>query len=248
MALGRSKPDQPGEWAFGAGSQAITFVSRADHDHYLEHGESWYRSGNGFALTPGHKTKAGERYRIFDPSAAILRCFGCHSTGVLTLTADQAIVPAEMGVRCEACHGPGAKHTSIKNPAKFTATEVNELCGSCHRMPASAVDGTDLRNPWNARHQPLMLAASSCFRKSGGRLSCLTCHSPHTATEHRAAVYDARCVQCHQAPRHAKPVTGRACVECHMPAVRPQPNLKFANHRIAIYSSADPLSPIRVRR
>ena len=223
-------------------------MGRADRDHYLEHGESWYRSGNGYALTPGHKTKTGERYRIFDPSAAILRCFGCHSTGVLTLAADQTIVPAEMGVRCEGCHGPGAKHSSIKNPGRLTANQINELCGSCHRMPASAVDATDLRSPWNARHQPLMLAASSCFRKSAGRLSCLTCHSPHDPVEHKAAVYDAQCAKCHAAPRHMRLVAGRSCVECHMPAVRPQQNLKFANHRIAIYSPADPMVPIRARR
>jgi hypothetical protein len=251
-ALARSKPDQPGEWAFGSGSQAITFVSRAGRDHYLEHGESWYSKLNRYALTPGHTKKAGERYRIFDPSAAILRCFACHSTGKLMLSADDTIVPAESGVRCEACHGPAATHvrdpahSRPQNPRKLTADQMNELCGGCHRMPSAAGATTDLRNPWNARHQPLMFAASACFRKSDGRLTCLTCHAPHAPLERKLAAYDATCAKCHAMPRHTNPVAGRSCVECHMPAVRPQEGLAFANHRIAVYTAADPLSPIRV--
>ena len=38
---------------------------------------------------------------------------------------------------------------------------------------------------------PPLLAASACFRKSGGRLTCLTCHSPHAAMERKPAAYDA---------------------------------------------------------
>src|SRR5947209_941638 len=45
-ALSRSTPQQPGEWAFGAGEQAITFVSRVDPEHYREQGKSWYRKLN----------------------------------------------------------------------------------------------------------------------------------------------------------------------------------------------------------
>jgi len=253
-ALARSKPPQPGQWAFGAGSQAITFVSRLDAENYLEHGESWYRSARSLALTPGHRNAAGVRYRLFDPSAAILRCFACHSTGPLSFDAGEEIVPNELGVRCEACHGPAAAHVRDParvrpaNPGRLSADALNALCGACHRMPAATGDATDLHNPWNARHQPLLLAASACFRKSGGRLSCLTCHSPHAALETNLAAYDAACRRCHAAPRHARSVGRQACAACHMPAVHPQPNLAFANHRIAVYAPSDPLSPIAARR
>jgi hypothetical protein len=250
-ALARSKSPQPGEWAFGAGAQAITFVSRADADNYLELGETWYRHLNGFALTPGHRNAAGVRYRIFDPSAAIFRCFACHSTGPLSQANDETIEPLEMGVRCEVCHGPSAAHARDparvhpNNPARATAAQLNDLCGACHRMPAAAGSATDLRNPWNARHQPLLLAVSACFRKSNGKLTCLTCHSPHAPLEEKLTAYDVACGSCHVAPRHKKPVGGHACAECHMPAVRPTPNLAFANHRIAIYAAADPMSPLK---
>jgi hypothetical protein len=91
----------------------------------------------------------------------------------------------------------------------------------------------------------LLLAASVCYRASGGRLSCLTCHSPHAAIDRNAANYDVRCKACHAGVRHARTVAGTPCATCHMPSVRPQPNLEFANHRIGIYSPGDPLTPRR---
>jgi hypothetical protein len=253
-SLAKSKASQPGDWAFGAGEQAITFVTRLDAGTYLEERRSWYRRINGFARTPGARTESGTRYRLFDPSAGILRCFSCHSTGPLDLAADEAIVPHESGVRCEACHGPGAAHARdpahirLVNPGKLAADKLNAFCGNCHRMPAGPADTPDLRNPWNARHQPLLLAASACFREGNGRLSCLTCHSPHAPLEHKLAAYDAACAKCHESPKHTRPVAGHACAECHMPAVTPQPHLVFANHRIAVYAADDPLSPVTTRR
>src|SRR3954469_11581927 len=65
-ALAPSKPPQPGLWAFGAGVQAITFVSRLDTKSYVEEDQTWYRRLNGIGRTPGHKTPGGVVHRIFD--------------------------------------------------------------------------------------------------------------------------------------------------------------------------------------
>ena len=249
-ALAPSKPPQPGLWAFGAGAQAITFVSRLNSETYLERDETWYRRLNGIGRTPGHKTAGGTRLRIFDPEAGILRCFSCHSTGPLAISADQAITPHELGVRCEACHGPAAAHVKdpLKvrphNPGKLSADELNAFCGQCHRMPGIQGDTTDLKDPWNSRHQPVMLAASYCFKAAAGRLTCLTCHSPHGPLETRPAAYDAACRKCHPAQRHSANIAGKPCAGCHMPGVPAQPSLIFANHRIAVYAPDDPISPI----
>ena len=249
-ALTPSKAPQPGEWAFGAGSQAITFVHQRDPDTYLELGQSWFRRSNGLAKTPGHRDNEDQPFRTFDPSAGILRCFACHSTGPLALGPGQTIVPHELGVRCEACHGPAADHAREpsryvpENPGRYTADAINNLCGDCHRMPAGATETTDLRDPWNARHQPLTLAASACYRESRGKLSCLTCHSPHAPVDRKPANYDTKCLACHAGVKHTRAVIGTPCVDCHMPAVRPQPYLEFANHRIAIYTASDPLNPL----
>ena len=225
-------------------------MKRADPENYIEMGQSWYRKIGGLALTPGHQNTRGVLYRIFDPSAAIMRCFSCHSTGPLTLASDNTIVPHELGVRCEACHGPAAAHAAdparfrMPDPRKITADDMNRLCGNCHRMPAAAGDATNLQNPWNARHQPLLLAVSRCFRESAGRLSCITCHSPHAPLEIRPVNYDAACKTCHAKPTHRVRLAGRTCIECHMPRVRPWPNLAFTNHRIAVYSAAQPMKPV----
>lgn len=251
--LAPSTPTQPGDWAFGAGMQAITFVSRVDREHYREHGESWYRALDGYGITPGHRNLGGVEFRTFDPAARILRCFACHSTGPLTLGAEDQVVPHELGVRCEVCHGAAAAHvrdpahTRLRNPARMTAAEMNAFCANCHRLTLeTGEESTDLRDPRNSRSQPLRLAASVCFQKSKGRLTCLTCHSPHAPLERSAVAYNAACQRCHAAPHHTQTVAGAACTECHMSSLR-QGNLVFVNHRIAVYGPQDPLSPISVK-
>lgn len=252
-ALRLSVPGEPGDWAFGAGNQAISFVSRLNENDYLEHGQTWYRALNRFDITPGHKGPEGLRYRVFDPSAGILKCFACHSTGPLQVAANGAIEPHEPGVRCEVCHGPGAEHAAnparrLRTPASLNGPEMNAACGACHRVLSAAEggssDGSNLLDPWNSRHQPLLLAASTCFQKSAGKLTCLRCHSPHQPLETSLEAYNPACLNCHPAAKHSAAVAGRACAACHMPAVKIDARLAFANHRIAVYSPEDPLAPL----
>lgn len=236
------------EWAFGAGSQAVTFVSRVDDASYLEHHLSYYSALKRLAPTPGHdgKPEPGVLYRTFGPGAEILRCFQCHSTGVPSVESGARIQPREPGVRCEACHGPGEAHlraagkAPLVHPGKYTPAELNQMCGSCHRKPAAAGDDTDYSNAWNARHQPLYLSQSKCFLRSNGKLSCLTCHDAHTGTTREA------CSSCHTAVKHPASIqlTGRRCESCHMPPVRPQTGLRFSNHWIGVYRSPSTLVPM----
>jgi hypothetical protein len=250
LALQPSDASQQGQWAFGAGNQAVTFVGRINESDYLEYGETWYTATKRFDITPGHSDREGLRYRIFDPSAGILRCFSCHSTGPLQVTAKGEIQPHEAGVRCEVCHGPGEQHAAhparvrMKNPGAMNGAEMNAACGACHRVQSSAEDGSNLLDPWNSRHQPLLLAASACFQKSAGKLTCVTCHSPHEALEVKQSAYNPVCMNCHANAKHTVTITDRPCSECHMPSVRINENLAFANHRIAVYSPADPLLPV----
>ena len=263
--------DIPVEWAFGAGQQAVTFVTRVNQDWYLEHYLTYYRAMGSFAATPGHESISasslpqamGVLYKPLDPEAGILKCFECHSTGPISVGSGRELQPLELGVRCEACHGAGASHRAaalegniedarrlIRNPKRMSAAELNRFCGNCHREPAPAGMRTDWNVAWNVRHEPVYLSQSACFRQSAGGLSCLTCHGPHAKLQTQDEAYNERCRTCHTAKSHPpKPicVAGQPanCVECHMPRVSPQPYLRFTNHWIGVYGNGAKLKPLR---
>jgi hypothetical protein len=258
----------PIEWAFGAGRQAVTFVSRVNQDWYVEHYLSYYPPLKSFAATPGQSEikpttlaqAAGLLYKTADPKAGIAGCFECHSTGPVMFTAEGEARPIELGVHCESCHGPGSAHlrdpksNRLRNPKSLSAAQLNEFCGRCHRPPASGGVKIDWNYSWNVRHQPVYLSESKCFRASRGTLTCLTCHDMHRESgAQKLGDYNARCTACHStASKPPKPVClaqkPANCVNCHMPLVSPQTGLRFANHWIGIYGEGAKLHPAaRVR-
>lgn len=241
----------PLEWAFGAGTQAVTFVSRGDERNYLEHYLSYYARIRAFGPTPGHAglapsnlaEAAGLFYRKGDPESGIEGCFQCHATGGMS-----GALKGETGVQCESCHGPGLDHAesdgkkAVVHPGRLEARQLNTLCGSCHRPPASDPAKIDWNFAWNVRHQPVYLSQSKCFTRSAGRLTCLTCHAPHQPLTTEPAVYDSKCADCH-AGRSAA-CGPRDCAGCHMPRVSPEPPLRFANHWIGVYGGGAALKPV----
>jgi len=241
-ALAPAPAGSPGQWAFGAGQKAITYVSQTSQDTVAEHGLSYYADTKSMGVTPGHASNSDLVYRTFDPVGTALRCFRCHSTGPVNLAAGEKIEPSEPGIRCEACHGPGGAHVkaegapgTIQNPKRLKAAELNELCGACHRRASELDDETDWSNAWNVRHQPEYLHRAACFRNSRGALSCLTCHNPHEPLRKTAAYYDSRCGSCHRRVAHKTALGSRACVDCHMPQVAVSRELHFTNHWIGTY-------------
>ncbi len=75
------------------------------------------------------------------------------------------------------------------------------------------------------------LRQAKCFRESGGKLTCTTCHNPHEAKKN----FDAACAQCHggiqaKAGHPAK----KDCAGCHMPKRRTEDVIHVAvtDHRI----------------
>ncbi|HXJ43155.1 MAG TPA: multiheme c-type cytochrome, partial [Bryobacteraceae bacterium] len=109
-ALKVAEPGGQGYWAFGAGQKATTWVTQTGDQSVVEHGLSYFSSTKTMALTPGHDTPTDIVYRTFDPVGTALRCFRCHSTGPVSLAAGYKVQPNELGIRCEACHGPGTSH------------------------------------------------------------------------------------------------------------------------------------------
>ena len=273
VAAAGERIDLPLEGAFGAGEQAVTFVSQVDDSQYVEHHFSYYSALGSMGTTPGHRNAPprgardalGVYYATFGPQPSIMRCFQCHSTGPLALGERFALRPLELGVRCEACHGPGQAHVeavtsgeperaraAIRNPARLAGNELLEFCGNCHRPPASSGQVVDWSDPWNVRHQPVYLAQSACVQAGGEPLSCMRCHNPHGPLSPGPARDNRRCLDCHESgvppAQVCRQAGGRGCSSCHMPQVRPQDELRFTNHWIGVYDPGSPLRPREASR
>ncbi len=268
VSAGEERSQARLEWAFGAGEQAVTFVGQVDEDLYLEHHYSYYAATGALGTTPGHRDAPvhgaeealGVYYDTFGPQPSIMRCFQCHSTGPLALGAGLSLRPHELGIRCEACHGPGDKHVkdaatgelaevraSIGNPGRLPGDDLLAFCGDCHRPPASSGVVVDWSDPWNVRHQPVYLSRSACVQPGGQALACMLCHDPHEPLSAEAARDERNCLACHaESTPPAEPcrqAASRDCVTCHMPPVLPQEELRFTNHWIGVYAPGNPLRP-----
>lgn len=158
--------------------------------------------------------------------------------------------PGERHVRLAAGTDRQATRNAIVNPARLDAGRRRDVCAQCHLLPSVAVAGArrfgrdvysfrpgerlaDYAPPldvlekelpradrFEINHHPYRLEQSRCFRESGGRLGCLTCHDPHrrVGEADRAAHYRAACLSCHE--RAHRPAAD--CTTCHMPKRRTQ--------------------------
>ena len=89
------------------------------------------------------------------------KCIGCHSTGYDNLTGTMS----DMGVTCEACHGPASNHVkypsdkNIFSPAAANFEQQIDVCGQCHALgkdnntnmpyPAGYIPGLALSSSFN---------------------------------------------------------------------------------------------------
>jgi len=170
------------------------------------------------------------------------------------------------GITCERCHGAGAGHMegkeAIVNPAKLPAEQRDSICMECHFEGTVAVEqpgkhlyefqpGDRLADyehyflltggPPPERTQALSqveaLSLSVCRRKSGDRMSCMSCHDPHqepSPTE-KAAYYRGKCLNCHGEAFGAKHHPDKPdCTQCHMPTLPNQAvaHTESTDHRI----------------
>jgi len=252
------------EYAFGSGRHATTFLSLLDRDPThpvgLEHRLTEFAHSDMPGLTPGQKESSqapgNTPHGRVHPASNTLRCFGCH----VTVTSDrgpEVLDEATMipNISCERCHGPGKEHIKA---ARRGATGVDlamppgegpeaaqrqmRLCGGCHRLPEmEEPDEIRVDNDSIARLQPIGLMQSACYRGTGGRLGCSTCHDPHARTSTDRAAYETTCLSCHSTPpQSACPVSPRqGCVACHMPRRDAGSGMMMSDHWIRVVPGTD---------
>ena len=156
---------------------------------------------------------------------------------------------ADGGITCERCHGPGDAHSRdgkapIVNPAKLSADRRDAVCMLCHFEGTVAIQqrGRNLydfepgENLADYIHYFLVndetsekpralsqfeaLSMSQCKIKSGDKMSCTTCHNPHSEppAAEKIDYYRSKCLSCHGEPFAAKHHPKQPdCTSCHMP-------------------------------
>lgn len=182
------------------------------------------------------------------------RCAECHATGFEKnfdpVSKTYASTQAEIGVGCEACHGPGQAHLdwAIANdtydPARwakvgelgftmdFSAGAETEIqqCATCHSRREPFEDGNPL--PGTPYHDAYRLSAlrDGLYYPDGQILDEVYVYGSFLQSKMYAN--GVTCSDCHN-PHTAEPVAdGNAvCAQCHSPAGNPRfPTLKLANY------------------
>jgi predicted CXXCH cytochrome family protein len=156
------------------------------------------------------------------------------------------------GIGCSACHGDASKHLEeqgrgpIVNPAKLDTARRDSTCLQCHlegnvavyragRSLAEFRVGDDLADyvvysvkadaktgGGRASSQYEALLRSACKAASGDKLTCTTCHDPHSSpsAEERVNYFREKCLSCHTGAKMATAhhPEQRDCAVCHMPS------------------------------
>jgi hypothetical protein len=168
-------------------------------------------------------------------------CENCHGPGGAHVQA-MSSTPAKTG----------SVDAHIVNPARLTPYLANNICMGCHQngdarvlkpgktyrdfRPGQPLDDTlsilmippKKESPPTADHVEhyYSMTLSKCYRASGGRLSCITCHNPHVepSSEEAPAWFNAKCLTCHTNQSCKLPLKARVrtkpannCIACHMP-------------------------------
>lgn len=235
-------------YLIGSGKYGITPVYERNGT-FMEGRASYYPREGKWGWTPGQVTEVFTRQpegRTLDPDEAN-NCFLCHGTVVVQDGPKPLAIGTRLDVGCERCHGPGKEHVraaeagqgarAIYTYTGASANTVMTLCAQCHRRPSNAATGVLERDPNLPRFAGTALGASKCFTRSGGKLTCVTCHNPHQPVSEDKAAYEKVCLSCHgdAAGQKACPVNPRAgCIPCHMPkqGIEMPGDAQFHNHLI----------------
>ena len=208
----------------GSGRKGQTYLYWGHTDQIFQLPVSYWTEIDSWVNSPGYGDRVAEFNRPVLP-----RCFECHASYIeprADPNAPNRYVTANfvLGVTCERCHGPGARHAAanplqagqqtIVNPAKLPRDRQLDLCSLCHggvgfsKTPVfsftvgdSLSDHLQLGSP--KPDEPLdvhgntieLLQRSKCFKSSN--MTCSTCHDVHLP-QRNVADFSERCLSCHK--------------------------------------------------
>jgi hypothetical protein len=166
-------------------------------------------------------------------------------------------------------HVENPTRSTIVNPARLARRLADDVCMPCHQTGDARVfhngkqagdfrPGTPLDDtlriflvPFTGQSPPqddllehyLSMRLSKCYRASGGKISCITCHDPHVqpGLSEAPGYFHAKCMLCHTEKSCTVPLETRRsqnppdnCIACHMPKrdVKVISHSVLTNHRI----------------
>jgi hypothetical protein len=206
--------------------------------------------GGWFHLYPGQDLPPDDGLHWTGPYKTWnARCAECHATGFEknfdTATATYASTQVEIGVGCEACHGPGQAHLDwatgkAVDPALSTmgftmdfsegAEATVQQCAGCHSRREAQGDGNPL--PGTAYHDAYTLALlrPGQYHADGQILDEVFDYGSFLQSKMYAR--GVSCGDCHEAHTGELHAEGNAvCAQCHNPAGNPRfPTLTPADY------------------
>jgi hypothetical protein len=159
-----------------------------------------------------------------------------------TIVNPAKLEPALREAVCEQCHFQGTERVERPGHSAFDYRPGLPLGQFLLVLTSRADPGQRARAVGHVEEMRL----SRCFRESGGRLGCISCHDPHERPEptERVTFYRERCLACHADRGCRLPEAERLarspdddCTSCHMP---PYPTSNVAhtaltNHTVPVH-------------
>ncbi len=181
-------------------------VAKFDEDSPFKKEDIKYAIGTGreyqnyldkdLKVLPGKWMVKEQKWVRQEPVDGATTCVGCHVTNF----DPEAKTWTEMGVGCEACHGPAGAHVEsmeakdIVDPRKLDAQKLDMVCGQCHAQgtdptgkyafPTDFVPGQDLTksfkvNPDATKGQNTQYNGFIKSKHAQGGMKCTSCHDTH---------------------------------------------------------------------
>lgn len=214
MVDAAKKPD-----AIAAKFDANSPFKKEDIKYVLGKGQSYQNYlDKDLKVLPGQWSVKDQKWTVIPSVDGATQCVGCHVTNFKP----DAKTWTELGVGCEACHGPGGAHadsmevTDIKTLKSLDAKKLNMVCGQCHAigadptgkyafpttfLPGDVLDTSfKLKDPGDSTRNRQYNDFLTSKHAEGG-MKCTTCHDAH-GNKAKAA------------PQLKQPITDQ-CLACH---------------------------------
>ncbi len=199
--------------------------------------------GKDGKVLPGKWLVKEKKWAPLQSVDAATQCLPCHVTAFDTAKKTYG----EMGVQCEACHGPGSAHASSGDKTKtgqmstLSPDKQAMVCAQCHSVGTSVKDPTlkhavgykwgddikthlklaEVTGPAMNQQYNEWLASTHATQNVG----CTTCHEVHGPASANEAMLkkpgNELCMGCHATDvakeGHPKVTEAIKCIMCHMP-------------------------------